>query len=111
MKYLIVNADDFGLSRGINRGIIEAYQKGIVTSASLMVDRPGSQEAAELYRKLRWLEPELSVGLHVDLEKPMNDLPDVYWRIRNEVRNQVRRFEHLMGNSPSHLDSHHHVHR
>ncbi len=108
MRYLIVNADDFGASHGINRGIIEAHQKGIVTSASLMVDRPGSQEAAELCRTDL---DELSVGLHVDLEKPMNDTPDLYWRIRHEVRNQLRRFEHLMGCRPSHLDSHHHVHR
>ncbi|PYR01516.1 MAG: hypothetical protein DMF97_07400, partial [Acidobacteria bacterium] len=35
MKYLIVNADDFGASSGINRGILEAHQRGILTSTSL----------------------------------------------------------------------------
>ena len=46
MKYLIVNADDFGASRGINRGILEAHQRGILSSTSLMVNRAASEEAA-----------------------------------------------------------------
>ena len=41
-RFLIVNADDFGLSEGVNRGIIEAHERGIVTSASLMVLKPAS---------------------------------------------------------------------
>ena len=45
-RHLIVNADDFGYSRGVNRGIIEAHERGIVTSASLMVKQPASEEAA-----------------------------------------------------------------
>ena len=48
MKRLIVNGDDFGASRGINRGVIEANAKGILTSASMMVDRFASEEAARL---------------------------------------------------------------
>ena len=43
MKYLIVNGDDFGASRGINRGILEAHQDGILTSTSLFVDRPSER--------------------------------------------------------------------
>src|SRR5437870_3779943 len=43
-RYLIVNADDFGLSPGVNRGIIEAHEHGIVTSASLMVRWPAAGE-------------------------------------------------------------------
>ena len=50
MKSLIVNADDFGASRGINRGVIEAHQKGILTSASMMVDAAGSAEAGRTQR-------------------------------------------------------------
>ena len=43
MKSLIVNADDFGASRGINRGVIEAHRKGILTSTSMMVDAAGER--------------------------------------------------------------------
>lgn len=45
-RHLVVNADDFGLSPGVNRGVIEAHEAGIVTSASLMVRWPGAAEAA-----------------------------------------------------------------
>ena len=62
-KHLIVNADDFGQSSGINRGIIEAHEHGIVTSTSLMSRWPGAVEAAQYART----HPELSVGLHIDL--------------------------------------------
>src|SRR5438552_8888952 len=62
-KFLIVNADDFGQSCGVNRGIIEAHQNGIVTSASLMVLWPAAAEAADYARR----HPKLSLGLHVDL--------------------------------------------
>jgi len=76
MKYLIVNADDFGASMGINRGILEAHQRGIVTSASLMVNMPAAKEAALLSRDV----PDLSVGLHVNFtnegEDPVVDLTD-----------------------------------
>src|SRR6266566_9257613 len=61
-RYLIVNADDFGQSAGVNRGIIEAHQSGIVTSASLMVRWPAAVEAAEYARN----RPGLSLGLHLD---------------------------------------------
>ena len=42
-RYLIVNADDLGADDGINRGIIEAHERGIVTSASLMVNMPSAK--------------------------------------------------------------------
>ena len=50
LKSLIVNADDFGAGRGINPGVVEAHRKGILTSASMMVDAPASAEAARLCR-------------------------------------------------------------
>src|SRR2546421_12651751 len=62
-KFLIVNADDFGLSPGVNRGIIKAHEQGIVTSASLMVRWPAAGAAAVYSRE----HPGLSIGLHVDL--------------------------------------------
>jgi hopanoid biosynthesis associated protein HpnK len=63
MKELIVNADDFGLSRGANRGIVKAWREGILTSASLMVGGKGFAEAVALARA----NPGLQVGLHLTL--------------------------------------------
>src|SRR4029077_15643507 len=60
---LIINADDFGISRGVNIGIIEAAEAGIVTSASLIVNLPAS--AAPLDRAPSC--PPLSLGLHLNL--------------------------------------------
>ncbi len=60
MKRLIVNADDFGLSREVNAGIMRARRDGILRSASLMVAEPAARAAAELARD----NPELDVGLH-----------------------------------------------
>ena len=62
-RAVIVNADDFGLSAGVNRGIAAAFEGGIVTSASLMVRPDAAAEAASYAR----LHPVLGVGLHIDL--------------------------------------------
>jgi predicted glycoside hydrolase/deacetylase ChbG (UPF0249 family) len=109
VKHLIVNADDFGETRGINRGVAEAHVDGIVTSASLMVDAPGSGEAARLSADL----PTLSVGLHVKITderaRSRIDLRDTA-KLRAELRRQMERFGALMGRAPDHLDSHHNVH-
>ena len=61
MKRLIVNADDFGLSREVNAGIARAHREGILTSASLMVAEHAAAEAAHFARE----NPTLDVGLHV----------------------------------------------
>src|SRR4051812_8671285 len=61
-RYLIVNADDFGLTSDINRGIIEAHERGIVTSASLMVRHAAAEEAAAYARA----HPAFSLGLHFE---------------------------------------------
>ena len=107
-RYLIVNADDFGASPGISRGILEAHTLGIVTSTSLMVDTPWGAEAAALGRAAT----ELSVGLHAVLDPGAyaggNGGPGC---ARDELRRQWERFEELMGRPPTHVDSHHDVHR
>ena len=61
---LIVNADDFGRSSPINQGIIEGHQTGVVTSASLMTEREGFDEAVRLAKA----HPRLGIGLHLDLD-------------------------------------------
>ncbi len=71
MKYLIVNGDDFGASPGINRGIMEAHQHGILTSTSLLVKTPGAEQAVSLAAA----SPELSVGLHMDLRNEIDETP------------------------------------
>src|SRR5207249_10695652 len=96
MKFLIVNGDDFGASRGINRSIMEAHQHGILTSTSLLVNTPWSEEAAVLARAA----PDLSAGLHVDLvsndKKPaVSSISDD--KCRAELHDQLARFHALMG--------------
>ena len=116
-KYLIINADDFGQSPGVNRGIIEAHERGIVTSASLMVRWPGAPEAATYSRS----KPKLSLGLHVDLGEwaytggswqPLYEVvpqADVA-AVSKAVAGQLAAFRRLMDRDPSHIDSHQHVH-
>ncbi len=116
-RYLIVNADDFGQSYGVNWGVIEAYAHGIVTSASLMVRWPGATEAAAYGRA----HPNLSVGLHLDFGEwayrgerwvplyevvPMADIAAV----ADEIARQLAAFRRLVGKDPTHIDSHQHVH-
>jgi chitin disaccharide deacetylase len=108
-RYVIFNADDFGYSRGITRGIVEAHRNGLVTSTSLMVNTPATEHAVTLAREL----PELSVGLHVNFTNEAQRLIDFYDRqvARDELRRQLDRFVALLGCLPTHLDSHQHVHR
>jgi predicted glycoside hydrolase/deacetylase ChbG (UPF0249 family) len=116
-SYLIVNADDFGQSPGVNRGILAAREHGIVTSASLMVRWTAAAEAAAYGRA----HSAFSVGLHVDLSEwayrdgtwvpsyqvvPMDNRDAV----EEEVRRQLAAFRRLMGQDPTHIDSHQHVH-
>jgi hypothetical protein len=109
LRLVIVNADDFGFTRGVNRGIIEAHERGVVTSASLMVRREGAAEAAAYGRE----HPELAVGLHADFDRPL--VGERWTRVRRlvarELGAQIERFRMLMGRDPTHIDSHHHRHR
>jgi predicted glycoside hydrolase/deacetylase ChbG (UPF0249 family) len=116
--FLIVNADDFGQSPGVNLGIIEAHERGIVTSTSLMVRWPAATEAAGYARA----HPELSVGLHLDFGEWIcrdGEWSRLYQVIEEadpaavsaEVGRQLEAFRDLTGRDPSHIDSHQHAHR
>jgi predicted glycoside hydrolase/deacetylase ChbG (UPF0249 family) len=127
---LIVNADDFGRTAGINRGVLEAHRQGIVTSATAMVLESG---AAEGIRQAIADAPRLSLGLHCVVtgggrpacaassvptlapggrfaRKP-EDLPDAIPpdEVRRELSAQIAVFEAMARRPPSHLDSHHHA--
>lgn len=130
---LVVNADDFGISRGVNRGIIEAHQRGLVTSASLMANLPAAEDA--LTRAA--ITPGLGLGLHLTLTagRPLSppaavpslvDLDGRFLalggllarlslgRVRAEdlERELLAQIEWALrrGLRPSHLDGHHHIH-
>jgi chitin disaccharide deacetylase len=116
-RFLIVNADDLGLSGAVNEGIFAAHAEGIVTSASLMVRQGAAQAAAERAAEF----PQLAVGLHIDLGEWNYEEGD--WTlayshcdgddsaaVAAESRGQLERFRALLGRDPTHLDSHQHVH-
>lgn len=128
MIKLIVNADDFGYSRGINHGIIDAHQNGIVNSTTMMMNMPGVSHAVELAKQ----NPKLKVGIHLVLTcgKPLlSDVPSLVDKngdfkrladfindrdlslldLEREWTAQIERFLET-GLIPSHFDSHHHVH-
>jgi chitin disaccharide deacetylase len=113
MKRLIVNADDFGRTAGVNRGIVQAHEQGIVTSSSLMVREAAAAEAASYGRDAT----RLSLGLHVDLGEWRFE--DGEWvpiyatrdgEVADDVDDQLSAFRRLVGSEPTHLDSHQHVH-
>lgn len=124
-KYLIVNADDFGLSKRVNEAIIQAHRDGIVTSATLMANMPGFHHAVVLAKR----NGSLGIGLHVNLSigKPLSPAASVPslvgadgffsdkrsgWREEDIEQEMVRQFDRLVaeGLQPAHLDSHHHIH-
>ena len=106
---VIFNADDFGASRGINRGIVDAHANGVVTSTSFMVTGAAAEEAVGLSRE----HPKLAVGLHWDVlgedDEPGYDLNDVA-AVRDEFRRQLDEFERMFRRLPTHIDSHRHAH-
>ncbi len=129
MKRLIVNADDFGRTEGINAGTFASHERGIVTSATAMVLEPGAEAG---FREALARTPRLDLGMHVVLTgggapaSPAGDLPTLapggrFARnaealparldrdeVRREIEAQLARFQGLAGRLPSHLDSHHH---
>ena len=135
MKQLIVNADDFGLHKDINRGIIKGYQEGFITSTSLMVSAPACEEAVELAAT----NPCLGVGVHLTLvggvkpllpQEQVSSLLDEQGlflpsyvefakrfytggikkaELEKELRGQIEKALGL-GLNITHLDSHQHTH-
>lgn len=127
---LIVNADDYGLSRGVSEGILRAHREGVLTSTTYMVNWPWSADFAPLLKGA----PDLGVGVHLNVTAGPPVLPPAavpslvgtdghfYKGVRHllaqvdpaEVRRewsaQVQRFVDLVGRPPTHLDSHHYVH-
>jgi predicted glycoside hydrolase/deacetylase ChbG (UPF0249 family) len=129
-RTLIVNADDFGLTAGVSRGILDAGATGIVTSTTVIVNRPIAPELVE-----QLSDSGLGIGLHLNLTlgPPVCDarrvasLVDAEGRFvrdpreaaarakkdeaRIELGHQIDAFRALMGRFPTHLDTHHHVGR
>lgn len=129
-RLLIVNADDFGRSAGVNDGIVRAHREGIVTSATFMTNAPSTPQAASLARAT----PTLDVGVHlvVTYARPLSDPARIrslvredgsFWRPSEllarpidraealvEYRAQYARARELIGREPTHIDTHHWVH-
>jgi hopanoid biosynthesis associated protein HpnK len=132
VRRLIVNADDFGLTSGVNRAIIESNRSGIVTSATLMANAKATDSAIDLARA----QPNLKAGCHVvlidgvpltaNLPTLTNDSP--HFRsslksfaaaavrkqmaadeIQQEAEAQIRSIQ-SRGITLMHLDSHKHTH-
>jgi predicted glycoside hydrolase/deacetylase ChbG (UPF0249 family) len=119
-KYLIINADDFGLAPGINQAVIDLHQAGVVTSTSLMINTPGFNDAVKRVRHV----PTLGVGLHFNLSEgspiaPPNWIPSLVdhkgefsnnldWDesdVMTELKAQMHRLQSA-GINPTHIDSH-----
>ncbi len=124
---LIVNSDDFGLTEGVNYGVIKALQKGVLRSTTAMVNMPAIEHAANLAKA----NPELGVGLHLVLTAGFPLLKDHKTIVddnghflKNSVLNaseidaeevyreykaQMERFIEVFGRKPTHIDGHHHT--
>ena len=117
MKRLIINADDFGFTRDVNAGIIQAHREGVLTSATLMANGDAFEDAVRLAHET----PALDVGCHLVLVdgrpvldgSPFPETPvrllfqklDAYPELRAQIQKIV-----AAGIRPTHLDSHKHTH-
>ena len=129
-KVLIVNADDFGLTPGVSRGILEAHARGIVTSTTLLVNReipPVQIEELQASGLGVGVHLNLTLGTPVSSPRRVPSLVDAEGRFirdareaaarartdeaRIELGSQIDAFRKIMGRFPTHLDTHHHVGR
>lgn len=121
-RLLVVNADDFGFTRDVNEGIVEAHRRGILTAATLMANGAAFDHAVALARE----NPSLDVGCHLVLVGGRSVLPPhaplprgvggliaalALGRVRvyDELAAQVRKIT-AAGLKPTHLDTHKHTH-
>lgn len=114
LQRLVVNADDFGFTCDVNAGIVEAFERGIVRSTTLMANGAAFDDAVRLARE----HPELDVGCHLTLvggPAQPSSLPELIWAV---TRRQIRLYEELAaqvrrileaGLRPTHLDTHKHT--
>lgn len=134
MKELILNADDFGLTRGVNEGIIRAHREGVLTSATLMANGAAFDDAV----RHAHANPGLGVGCHLVLTggmavAPATEIPSLVdgdgrlprtlgtfigrvtcgaissVDVERELKAQVRKIR-AAGLEPTHLDTHKHAH-
>jgi predicted glycoside hydrolase/deacetylase ChbG (UPF0249 family) len=108
-RYLVIDADDFGASAGVNRGILECHTRGVVTSTSLMVTGRAVRDAVAMSCD----HPGLAIGLHWDVwgeDEREFDIDDPR-AVRDEFHRQLDEFHRLLGRMPTHVDSHRHAHR
>lgn len=130
IQKLIINADDFGMTQGVNIGIILAHQQGIVTSTTCMMNMSYAKQALTLAKEY----PHLGVGVHLILTvgrpliegaKSFTDETGAFKKITEypqgqphpdqqelyrEWKAQIEKYISITGHKPTHLDSHHHVH-
>jgi predicted glycoside hydrolase/deacetylase ChbG (UPF0249 family) len=120
-KRLIVNADDFGFTADVNRGIVAAHRDGILTATTLMATGAAFDDAVRLARE----NPRLDVGVHLTLVNAPSALPGGMlpptvsgllkalalgrFPVYEELRAQVRKIT-AAGLRPTHLDTHKHTH-
>jgi chitin disaccharide deacetylase len=115
VRKLVVNADDFGFTRDVNQGIVEAHRQGILTATTLMATGAAFDDAVRLARE----NPTLDIGVHLVLvgQPPFPaTVPQLTravalgrLRIYDELQTQVRRILDA-GLEPTHLDTHKHTH-
>lgn len=121
-RLLVVNADDFGLTADVNRGIIEAHRSGILTATTLMANGAALDNALQLARE----NPSLDIGCHLVLiggesvVDPRRRLPTSVTElvravglgrmsVDDELAAQLRKLL-AAGIRPTHLDTHKHTH-
>ena len=122
MRYLVVNADDFGFTHDVNAGIVRAHREGILTATTLMANGDAFEDAVRLAGE----NPSLDIGVHLQmvqglsLSEPgrllpaspaalLRDLLAGRWDVLRELEAQVEKIL-ATGLKPSHLDTHKHTH-